>query len=407
MDLKLIGEQLNVNYLLEGSVRRSGNTLRITAKLINIADDGSQMFSEQFDRELEDVFDIQDEISANILESIKIKLLGENKEAVFNNYTDNVEAYQLYLQGRYHVNKFTPDGFLKAIEFYDQAIALDSSYAIAYAGKSFCLTNLWDFQWLANEALIPLAIKAAQKALQLDDKISESHLAVGRIQLHQEWNVRDAMVKYEKAIELNPNSSEAHVQLAMCLSLYGRCEEALEHAKIAESLDPLSILNIFYSTIPIWACQDYETVLTNGQKLIDLEPDFFSGHMWAGAGYLYLGKYDEAIMEYELSAQLNPGIYTLGNLGVAYGMNGDTLKAREVIERIKTEKDFERLGSQSLANVYLSIGELETAFYYLDRSLEYREARLLWIRYSVSFLSPEILQDPRFEDLYDRMGVIY
>ena len=407
MDLKLIGEQLNVNYLLEGSVRRSGNTLRITAKLINIADDGSQMFTEQFDRELEDVFDIQDEISANILETIKMKLLGEEKEAVFKNYTDNVEAYQLYLQGRYHVNKFTPDGFIKAIEFYDQAIALDSSYAIAYAGKSFCLTNLWDFQWLANEASIPLAIESAQKALQLDDKISESHLAVGRIQLHQEWNVRDALVKYEKAIELNPNSSEAHVQLAMCLSLYGRCEEALEHSKIAESLDPLSILNIFYSTIPIWACEESEIVLANGHKLIDLEPSFFSGHLLAGLGYLGLGRYDEAIKEFELSAQLYPGTYTLGHLGHAYGIKGETLKAKEVIEKIKSEKGFERLGSQSLAIIYLSIGELETAFSYLNRALEYREARLLWTNQSESMFPSGILQDPRFEDLYDRMGVIY
>jgi serine/threonine-protein kinase len=403
---KSIGEQLGVSHILEGSVRRSGNKLRITAQLINIADD-SQMFSEQFDRELEDVFDIQDEISANILESIKIKLLGDKKEAVFKNYTDDVEAYQLYLQGRYHVNKFTPAGFIKAIKYFDAAIALEPEYAIAYAGLTFCYTNLLDFNWLASEDSLPIAIEAAEKSLQLDDKIFESHLAVGRIQLHQEWNIKAAMTSFKKALAINPNSAETHIQLGMCLSLYGQCEEAMEHSRIAESLDPLSILNIFYLTVPILVCHNYETVLANGAKLIDLEPKFFSGHMWAGAGYFGLGQYDEAIEELKLSVQLNPGTWTLGYLGFTYGFKGDTLKAREVIERIKATKGYERFANNSLALVYFSIGESETALTYMERALENREGQLLWTKNWIESHVPETLQNPRAIQIIEKMGAIY
>ncbi len=405
-DFQTIGEKLKVSHIVAGSVRKSGNKLRITAQLVNM-EDLSQMFSVQFDRELEDVFDIQDEISANILETIKIKLLGDKKEAVFKNYTDNIEAYQLYLQGRYHVNKFTPDGFIKAIEYFNAAIALEPNYAIAYASLSFCYANLLDFNWLANEETLPLATETAQKALQLDDKIYESHLAIGRIQLHQQWNIKNAIVSFKKALTINPNSAETHVQLGMCLSYYGQCEEAIKHSNLAESLDPLSILNIFYLTVPIYTCEDYETTLANGKKLIELEPNFFSGHMFAGAGYLGLGKYDKAIEEIKLSAQLNPGTWTLGQLGSAYGFMGDTLKAREVIERIKATKGYERFANHSLAYVYTSIGESKTALTYMERALENREGQLLWLTKWLESNFPETLQSPRAIKIIKKMNVIY
>jgi len=406
MDLKLIGEQLNVGYLLEGSVRKSGNKLRITAQLINVAD-GAHMYSEKFDRELEDIFDIQDEISVEILDAIKIKLLGAEKEAFLKNYTDNVEAYQLYLQGRYHVNKFTPDGFLKAIEFFDQAIAIDANYAIAYAEKSFCHHNLYYFNWIASEETMLMAIQAAHKALQLDDEISESHLAVGRIQLHYNWNVRDAMASFKKALAFNPNSAEVHVQLGFCLSLYGENEEAKSHALIAENLDPLSILNLWYLTGIYQFARDYDTVLVNGQKLIDLEPNFFAGHMRLGDGYLESGNYPDAIREYKLGSKLAPGTYMLGRLGIAYGISGNTLKAKEVINQIKAIDNGSGFrGNLDLGIVYASIEEFDNAFYYFNKAIDNREGDLLWIKYILNNDS-KFYEDPRYTELLNKMNVIY
>ena len=399
MDMKEIGKLLNVNYLLEGSVRRYDNTLRITAQLINVAD-GSHVYSDKFDREVKDIFDIQDEISQDILNAIEIKLLRKEKDAVLKKYTENTDAYELYLRGLFYVNKFTPDGFLKAIEYFDKAIAIDPNYAIAYAQLTFCYTNLLDFNWGANEDLLPKAKAAAKKSLELDDQISESHMALGRIKLHQEWNVRDAIVEYKKALAINPNSADAHIQLGFCLAYRSQCEEAMKQADIAESLDPLSLLNIWYLTVMPWRCHDYETVLANGKKLIDMEPNFFGGHLWAGGGYLGMQRYDKAIAEFEQTVKLNPGTWTLGMLGEGYGLAGDTLKAKEVIDRMKDYNGYDRFANTSLGDVYSAIGVMDSAFYYYNRALKYHEGQLLWVR-------PKNQDDPRWDELFKKMNVIH
>ena len=194
MDLKTIGKQLDVTHILEGSVRKGGNKLRITAQLIEVSN-GFHLYSEKFDRELEDIFAIQDEIAEAILNATKIRLFGEDKEALSQTYSDNIEAYDLYLKGRYHMHKFTPDGLFRAIDYYDAAIALEPNFAIAYAGLTMCYTSLKDFNWTTDKEAIPKAKKAANKSLELDDTISESHMAVGRILLHQEWKIQDALVQ--------------------------------------------------------------------------------------------------------------------------------------------------------------------------------------------------------------------
>ena len=178
-DLRLIGEQLNVNHILEGSVRKSGNKIRITAQLIKVAD-GYHLWSEKYDRELEDIFDIQDEISLAILNAIKIKLFGAAKEAVLKKYTDNPEAYQLYLQGRFYYNKYAgADSFNKAIDYFKAAIKIEPDYALAYAGIASSYFYLWFYNYLPPEKCLPQMKQAIQQSLQLDDEIAESHLANG------------------------------------------------------------------------------------------------------------------------------------------------------------------------------------------------------------------------------------
>ena len=401
MDMKEIGKLLNVNYLLEGSVRRSDNTLRITAQLINVAD-GSHVYSDKFDREVKDIFDIQDEISQDILNAIEIKLLRKEKDAVLKKYTENTDAYELYLRGLFYVNKFTPDGFLKAIEYFDKAIAIDPNYAIAYAQLTFCYTNLLDFNWGANEDLLPKAKAAAKKSLELDDQISESHMAVGRIKLHQEWNIKDAMVDYEKALAINPNSADAHIQIGFCLALRSQCEEAKVHATIAESMDPLSILNIFYLTLIYGRCHDFETALANGKRLIDMEPNYFGGYFWTGQLYVAMQRYDEGIAELKQCAKLNPGTFTLGFLGEAYGESGDIIKAKVIIDSIKSYEGYDRFANTSLGELYSAINEMDSAFYYYDRALKYHEGSLLWV-----LPRPKNQDDPRWDELFEKMNVIY
>lgn len=403
MDMKLIGKALNVGYLLEGSVRRSGNIVRITAQLINAAD-GSHMYSETFDRELKDIFDIQDEISQHILSAVKIKLLGEEKEAVLKRYTDNIDAYELYLKGRFHINKSTTEGFLKALEFFDSAIAIDSNYAIAYAEKSFCYMNLIYFGNFPSDKYLPIVIENAEKSLELDDQIAESHLAIGRVMLHFEWNIRDAMVAFKKALAINPNNAEIHVQLGFCYGFLDRFEEAMEHAAIAERLDPISILNLSYLVaIPHFA-EDYEVMLTIAKKMIDLEPNYFDGHASAGIAYFHLGRYSEAISEMELSVELDGSSYTLGWLAKVYAETGDIIKAREVLEGIKHIEGIELTGNIHIGNIYVALGELNTAFYYYNSALENHDGGLLWLKLGTS---PELKKDSRFVQLFEKMNVKY
>jgi TolB-like protein/cytochrome c-type biogenesis protein CcmH/NrfG len=404
MDLKVIGEQLDVNHLLEGSVRKGGNKLRITAQLIEV-NSGFHLYSEKFDRELEDVFAIQDEIAEAILNATKIRLFGEEKVTVSEAYSDNIEAYKLYLKGRFHVHKFTPDGFYKAIEYFDAAIALEPNYAIAYAGLSFSYSSLKDFNWTFDKELIPLAKQTAWKSLELDDKIAESHLAVGRILLHQEWKIKEAHSNFKKALAINPNSAEIHVQIAFCLTLQEQYEEAVEHANMAVNLDPYSILNLWFSA-PAYNCaEDYETSIANGKRILELNPNMFSGYMWIGLGFYGLGQYDKAIEALKMMVKLNPGPFSLSLLGMNYGVKGERAKAEEIIEKMKEYDMVKTAGNFFMGLVYGAIGESDTAFHYYERAYEYREGQLLWIQYYILRYKPELAKDPRAKQLLEKIGL--
>lgn len=400
MDLKRIGEQLKVGYLLEGSVRRSGNILGITAQLINVAD-GTHLYSEKFDREFEDVFDIQDEISVQILNAIKIKLLGQAEEAVLKKYTDNTAAYDLYLKGRFHLNKFTPEGFIKAIEFYDKAIALDSTYAIAYAEKGFSYMNLGYFRWLPPEEVLPLAFEATNKALELDDNIAESHLTYGRWKFHHEWNVRDAKSSFEKALAINPNSPQAHIQLGFCLIFLNRFEEAREHADIAEKLDPLSILNLWYLSSIYYFTKDYQRDLEIANKIIDLEGQGFD---IAAEAYLGLKKYEEALALANTMDSINPGAGGWIQSEV-FAKQGDNSKAFEEIELLKTRDEIRN--ALRIAELYNVVGDLDNAFKYYTIAVENREdlGSPWYIIYGLH--SDALKGDPRLEPLIEKMNIIY
>jgi adenylate cyclase len=403
LDLKLIGEQLKVSYLLEGSVRKSGSKLRITAQLIKVSD-GYHLYSEKFDREMEDVFAIQDEISLAILNAIKIKLFGAEKVAVLKRYTDNVEAYQLYLQGRFYYNKYTPDAFIKAIEYLHAAITIEPEYALAYSGLSYCYLTLWYFNWMPADKCLPPGLAAAQQSLKMDAEIAEGHLAIGRVLLHYEMKLSEATIEYKKSLAINPNSAECQIQLGMCAAHLGKYTEAREHAKIADGLDPFSLMNLWFIGAIYWATEDYEKVLAYGKRLVDLEPYFFGGHMWFGSFYMVTGKMAEGITEFELGVTFSPDILNLNNLARAYGMAGEKMKARAVIERMGKIEGAEIAGNNYFGSAYASIGELDTAFAYFDKAMDGHEGNMFYIKYLIREV-PEFMEDPRAKTLFKRLGV--
>jgi serine/threonine-protein kinase len=404
LDLKWIGEQLKVTHLLEGSVRKSGNKLRITAQLIHVAD-GFHLYSEKFDRELEDIFAIQDELSLAILNAIKIKLLGVDKEALLKKYTENIEAYQLYLKARFYYNKYTPDATLKAIEYLKEAIKIDPEYAIAYSSLSFCYMTLWYWNWLpAGKSLPQSFVATAQQSLRMDDEIAESHLAVGRVLLHYEKKIVEAAVEYKKSLAINPNSAECHVQLGFCAVLLGQYAEANKHATIADSLDPFSLMNLYFISYIYWCADDHEKALSYGNRLVDMEPHFFGGHLALGLVYMATGRFDEAMAKLELSATMNPDMLTLNSLAAAYGVLGEKIKAKAIIEKMEEIEGIQIAGNNFLGMAHASIGELDTAFTYFEKAMDGREGNMIWVKISLRH-NVEFMKDPRARRLFEQLGV--
>ena len=396
MDLKVIGEQLNVNYLLEGSVRRSGNTLRIAAQLISV-NDGAELYSDRFDRELADIFDIQDEISEEILDAIKIKLLGKEKEEILKNGTDNVEAYQLLLKGRYHYNKFTPDDLAKAIEYYKAAIAIDSTYSLAYAEIANCYGDTYAFKWLPKEISYPLSRDAAEKAIQLDSKSAESHIAIARSKLWFEWDFTTAMRELNKGLQINPNSIVGNRQMSILNLFMGNSEVAYKHANKADELDPFSLFNLFLLGAHKMQDGNYEAILDYGNRLVSLEPNFHGGHALIGIAQLYNKQNEAAIKELELAATLTGfrDAFTLGFLGMGYGYTNDNVKAMEVIDKLDQLPYNKEELSLQYGLVYSGISEWDKGFKFLEDAINTQEVNALYVPSFIPQWYPQIKDDPR------------
>ncbi|MBM3834824.1 MAG: hypothetical protein FJ403_16430 [Verrucomicrobia bacterium] len=232
---------MHVEHVLEGSVRKSGRKLRIAVQLIKVAD-GSQVWSEKFDREMSDVFAIQDEISTAIVRSLKVQFIGDTEQPRARRYTGNAAAYQLYLKGRYYYFKWTSEGFARSMEFYREAIKVEPRYALAFAGIADSCWSLWCFGNLSGEAGALQAREAALKAIEIDDGLAEAHSALARFKCFYTWDREGAEKEFKRAIELDRNYVTAREQYAFYLASLGRFEEAIKQARRAQELDPLSLV---------------------------------------------------------------------------------------------------------------------------------------------------------------------
>ena len=405
-DVKLIGDALKVSYILEGSIRKSGNKLRITAQLIKVSD-GFHLYSEKFDRELEDIFAIQDEISLAILNAIKIKLLGEEKEAILSKATDNLEAYQLYLKGLFFFNRVSPESWAKAIEYFEAAIKSDPGYALAYAGLANCYQDLYFFNWVPREQSLPRAIASARNALQLDDKLAESHIAVGRLKLWVDWDFAGAAIELGKGIQLNPNSVEGLRQLGILNLLMRNHQQAHSYLQKATSLDPFSLLNLFYIAGYYVIGGDFDKSVEYGKRQIDLEPNFHGGHIGVSSDYIKENRYEEWVSTLELANKLSGyrDLFVLSLLGGAYARTGEKVKSLEVLEIMRNIRGEQNIGNPQFGLLHAALGEFEQAFDYFDKALELHEGYIFFMKSLCQKYAPQIIKDPRFRKLIERIGI--
>ena len=287
-----IARTLGVNNILEGSIRRSGNRLRISVQLINAAD-GYQLWSERYDREMSDIFALQDEITLAVVAALKVTLFGDEKAAVLRRYTEDAEVYELFLKGRYHSNKYTAQGWKRAIECFEKAIDRQPDYALAYAGIAAARGCQWFFGILPAEQTIPQCKSANSQALALDDGLSDSYLSLAMITFFYDWDWKRAEQQFTQAITLNPNNAEALSYFAMFLAFAGRLDEAIGLNRRALTLDPLAPLINMNGGWTYFGAGMLAEASQQAARMIESDPGFYGAHWLQGAIHLSVGEFDE------------------------------------------------------------------------------------------------------------------
>jgi len=384
-DIREIGRILDVETLLEGSIRKAGNQLRITAQLIRVTD-GSHIWSERYDREMKDVFAIQDEISQAITDNLKVKLLGEIGAKLSKQHTENIEAYNLLLKGTFCYQMSTSEGFDRARKYFQEALDIDPDYALAYVGlaNTFVLNTFWGN--IPPATGYAKALEYADKALKIDINLAEAYWIIGNGYFFKDWNWKAGEQCYKRALQLNPNSSMIHNDYARYLSVSGQHEEAISEAKRAQELDPLSAyINTTVGAVYNFAGQ-YEKAMENFRLSLTLNSDFYVTHLELGNYYVFRKMLRKAIAEYEKASELTDGNPTSTALLVCYYYRAwRKNKANRLFESLKKKAETGYVPASSFFLIHFIRKEEDLALEWLKRACIERDSFLIWIRDSQVF----------------------
>ncbi|UCF79293.1 MAG: protein kinase, partial [Candidatus Eiseniibacteriota bacterium] len=374
-DVREIGDKLNVDTVLEGSIRKAGDRLRITAQLVSVAD-GYHLWSEKYDRNMEDIFAIQDEISLSIVDKLKIELLGDEAALLVKRGTEDLEAYDLYIKGRFFWEQ-RGKGLEKAIEYFNRALARDPDYAQAYTGLADSYSLLAFYGFTPPGDVLPKARENALKALQIDDTLAEAHSSLGFIHQWYDWDHAAAENEFKRALELNPSYAPAHYWYCTTLFLTDRSDEALYESERAIAVDPLSIpANTFYAMFLI-GVREFDRAIVQLKRTLELDPDYPLAHWLLGSSYCHQSRYDDAIAESRKAVDLSGNIpWTLSSLGWVYGMSGRATEAQKVLAELADRSKREYIRPMCFVHVYSGLTEFDQAHAWLIKAYEERD---LWL----------------------------
>ena len=406
VDVRDIGIQLSVDKVIEGSVRKAGNRVRITAQLICVAD-GYHIWSETYDRDLTDIFEVQDEISSIIANKLRENLTSKQKEEhLVKAPTRNITAYTYYLKGLHFRNKLTPADWHKAIECFEQAITIEPAYAQAYAMSAAVYSYLGATGQILPDKAFEIVHRYADKALQLDSTVAESHIAKARAYLLYEWKWQDAFEALQRAIRLNPGAIEAYELLGYCYVVMGQKEEAVRLLEQAEQMDPLSPVIIQSLCHMYNFAERFDEAIREADKLLELNPQMrISIEMKAWSTGMK-GNWEEAVKLFEEVHRLtNHPLKGLMGLGFAYAKVGRTEKALEIIGKLE-QRQAEEPGSvvdMDLAAVWYGLGNMDKTFYYINQCVDKRMGPINFFMESPSFKG--IKNDPRYEEFKKRVSL--
>ena len=401
-DIRKIGEKLGVANILEGSVRKSGNTIRITAQLVEV-NSGAHRWSATYDREIEDIFKIQDEISTAVVQQLKAKLLTGDK----SKSTENSEAYSLYLKGRYEWNKRTKEGFLKSIDYFNQAIEKDPQYSLAYAGIADSYTLLCGYHFLSPEASLVKAKEAVDKAMQLNPQLPEAFEAAGHIEFLSGFNWEYAEDMYRKAINLNPNFATAHQRLALLLTNKDRFNEALEKVLKAQELDPLSLIINTDVALQQLIGGDADKAINKCNSILEVDSNFAVTLFIQGLAFERKGDFVSAINNFNRFVDLfknNP--IAKSALAHAMALNGDKAGAMKILKELENISGQEFVSPYCLAVIHAGLGQTDEVFRQLDKTIDQRSVWIIHMHFSTDPRFNELRNDPRFRKLLEKVQLV-
>ncbi len=403
VDIREIGRQLDVNKVLEGSVQKAGNRLRITAQLIDV-EDGYHLWSECFDRNMDDVFTIQDEISLAIVDNLKLNLLKGEKTKLIKRHTNDPEAYNFYLQGRYFYNKRTEEDMKRSVEYFERALKKDPKFALPYAGLADTYATFGFYHWWPFEEARSKSKEFALKGLEVDDTVGETHGAYASYLAWSEYRWAEAEKEFEKAIELSPSNVEARHMYAHLLECTGRFDEAIAEIGMALELEPLSInLNHCMGNI-LFFSGDSDGAIDLFQKTIEMDPGFPLQYFWLGRVYLHIGELQEAIEIFEKGTKF-PEVNAIvsGGLGLAYALAGRDEEAQKILSQLEKLSKEKYVDTYPFAYIYMGLGDEDKTFEYLEKSFEIGDMYLLYLPIDPIF--KELHDNPRFDGLLKKMGL--
>ena len=401
VDPRAAGRLLGAAAILEGSVRKSGDHVRVEVRLVRTSDGEVLWAGEAYDRPAADIFAVQDEVARNVAMGLRLKLSGEDGRRLAAHYTDNVEAYEAYLKGRYSLNKRTPEGITKGIEYFQQAITKDPNYALAYAAMAESYDKSYWFMVLPPQEAMAKEKEAAMRALVLDDSLAEAHVAMATVYAN-EWRLPEAAGEEERAIAINPGNAEAHHNYAYRLIDLLRPDEAVAEIKRARELDPLNVvMNIDVGEILLYA-RRYDEAIAALRGALEMDPGRRNAHWDLAQAYEMKGMDDEALAQFVETFTLEgASLKEAAALKKAYESGGIKAFWRERLEQLKTKPGYTE--PVVIALIYTNLGDKDQAFAWLEKAYRERSPTLGGLKSSP--LIDALRSDPRYEDLARRVGL--
>jgi serine/threonine protein kinase/tetratricopeptide (TPR) repeat protein len=401
-DPLIIGKELGVRAVLVGRIMQRGDGLTISTELVDVRDN-KQVWGEQYERKASDLMSLQRDIAGQIANNLRLKISGEEHNRMMKHYTENPEAYQLYLQGRFYWNKRTEESYQKAIDYFRQAIEKDPSFALAYTGLADSYSFLSGQGIRPPRDVFPLAKEAARKAIEIDNSLSEAHTSLAYVKLYYDWDWAGAEQEYKKAIELNPNYATPHHGYGYLLISSGRTEAGFAEIRKAEEIDPLSLIIQTDHGEMLYFARRPDEAIVQLQKTIDMDPSFVRAHYLLGRALIQKGRCDEGIDEALKAQRMAPAIEVLGWLAQEHASCGRQAEAQKAMNELRELSKDHYVSPHWYAAVQAAMGNKDEAFKWLDQAIDRRFGPMIYLK--VNPIWDPLRSDPRFAERLQRVGL--